>query len=403
MAKAITVVLAVYVFVILDFFNVEEYSNVMSRDLSTRFFSYYYPRVPDDIVVVNTDKDSVDIWPPTYLDYTKWLEFITDFNPKAVVFDINFIKRRNDKNKEDFIEIIEDAKANGIKIYGINAKESDTDIAKSLIPVGTRWKNLEAGYYPIKSNDGILMASTRIFNDFYQPINESFTVPMFIKWPSRPPKEQLSFFGKLTSGFICLIVTCKSSSDETPYLDKFKAQDIFMNNENAQKYFSKRIVFFGSERKASKDFFDNPIYGRVPGVFIHAMALDNLIKYQENYYKRDDSKAIIIGLGSGSLIELFILFMNFYLFYRVQKWVDKVKVKNSKKALKVLKKIFKWSFICILIVMIGVMVSHLYLRNDPGNIIGLMASNLFIYELVYFLLLAILIKKPKPKKIKKRN
>ena len=390
-AKTLTTILFVSVFIVMDVFNLQSYTKVISQNISTRFFSYYYPRTPDDIVVINTDENSTEYWPPSYRDYAQWLEYIADYKPRAVFFDINFIVREDPIFKSEFIDAIKYAKekvtktGGKIKIYGINVEDSNPEISDLLIPVSTRWE-IEEGFYPTKNTDGISTAAFKIYHDLYQPYDGTFSLPMFIKWPSRPPKEILSAFAKFYRGLCLIISACNNEQDKINYLDKFTTHEMYLTDELAQKKFGDRIVFFGSEREADKDFFPNPVYGQIPGVFAHAMALDNLIKYKDQYFKRDDSKPIILKLGSGGLIEIIILLFNFVFFLRFE--CTRKKIENHKDIIKVRNHAFWYTTFCTFIIIFGILLSHIYLRNDPGNIIGLLATNLLFYEFIYFLILS---------------
>ncbi|WP_321879162.1 CHASE2 domain-containing protein [Paraburkholderia bannensis] len=47
--------------------------------------------------------------------------------------------------------------------------------------------------------------------------------------------------------------------------------------------FKDRIVMIGTARQFSNDYVNSPIHGRIPGVYLHAMALDNLDTYGDDY------------------------------------------------------------------------------------------------------------------------
>lgn len=382
-AKLMVTLLGVYVFVIKDYFHLEEYTNQMSQNVTTRFLSYFYPREPDDIVVVNTDQHSVEQWPPSYIDYAKWLEFLIDYSPKAIVVDINFEQRLHAEYKDALVEVLADAHDYEVPIYGIVSENSDPDIAQWLKPIGTRWDDLELGYYPIRDSNNHFMAGVQIYHDFYTEVDQRYQVPMFLKWPSRPLPQGSGFWSKLKAGWDC-VLHCADHPDDKPYFDKFKVQDMVVSHQQATEQFTDRIVFFGSERPASKDFFPNPIYGQVPGVFLHALALDNLIKYGDNYVKRDDSLPLFAGQGAGGLIEILLLITNLCLFLRFESTLNEDDFKQPRQVGKVLLKTFLWAVFCFVITVLGVALSHLLLRSDPSNIIGLLATNIFMYETIYY-------------------
>jgi hypothetical protein len=75
-----------------------------------------------------------------------------------------------------------------------------------------------------------------------------------------------------------------------------------------------RVVMIGTARQFSNDYINSPIHGRIPGVYLHAMALDNLDHYGDNYkhaatfglnLHADNLKLLL--LIAGSLISVVIV------------------------------------------------------------------------------------------------
>lgn len=81
-----------------------------------------------------------------------------------------------------------------------------------------------------------------------------------------------------------------------------------LNEEEMAELFGQRIVLIGASLNLHRDKHRSPTHGSVPGVFLHAMALDNLIEYGPRYLKlRDDQtdksdKSVQIVLNSILLI-----------------------------------------------------------------------------------------------------
>lgn len=67
-----------------------------------------------------------------------------------------------------------------------------------------------------------------------------------------------------------------------------------------------RIVLIGTQIDATNDYILSPVNDNVPGVYLHAMALDNYLNYGQNYYKEIDS-LVLFSLEVISLwLALFI-------------------------------------------------------------------------------------------------
>jgi CHASE2 domain len=55
------------------------------------------------------------------------------------------------------------------------------------------------------------------------------------------------------------------------------------NPEGPASMLNKRIVFVGAELAGIEDRYPSPVHGRIPGVYAHAVALDNLFTYGRRY------------------------------------------------------------------------------------------------------------------------
>lgn len=55
-----------------------------------------------------------------------------------------------------------------------------------------------------------------------------------------------------------------------------------------------RVVFYGASVSGIPDLRYSPVHGLVPGVFVHAMALDNLLTYGRKYYRDPGIKAKLL-------------------------------------------------------------------------------------------------------------
>ena len=86
------------------------------------------------------------------------------------------------------------------------------------------------------------------------------------------------------------------NTDRTcPYFDTLTADEVieterYFPDENPQdflrRYLKGRIVMVGSDLPYVQDRIASPIAGELPGVYLHAMALDNLIDYGNGYQRQ---------------------------------------------------------------------------------------------------------------------
>ena len=55
------------------------------------------------------------------------------------------------------------------------------------------------------------------------------------------------------------------------------------------RFLSNAVVLVGVQMKSGNDWIENPVHGQVPGVYYHAMALDNLMERGLSEYRRTES------------------------------------------------------------------------------------------------------------------
>ncbi len=84
--------------------------------------------------------------------------------------------------------------------------------------------------------------------------------------------------------------------------------------KNVRPYLQDRVVLVGAALAGTNDFVDNVVHGRQPGVHLHAMAFDNLLRYgaeqQRDPQKVFSSPALSrLNLDRGEVLEFGCLFV----------------------------------------------------------------------------------------------
>ncbi|MEL6662814.1 MAG: CHASE2 domain-containing protein [Pseudomonadota bacterium] len=83
------------------------------------------------------------------------------------------------------------------------------------------------------------------------------------------------------------------------------AVDLFSMDIDAQRNaFEGRTVFLGAYFSLAPDLTQSPVHGEVPGVFYHAMAYDNLVTFEDGYWRVDVERDTNAVLGFNSLSTL---------------------------------------------------------------------------------------------------
>jgi hypothetical protein len=91
--------------------------------------------------------------------------------------------------------------------------------------------------------------------------------------------------------------------------------------ETLKSHLRGRVVMIAAALKGSSDFAEAPGIGELPGVFQHAMALDNLMTFGDGYKHKPPS----LGLGEldwGDLAELALALLSAWLMSLALTWTD---------------------------------------------------------------------------------
>jgi len=113
-----------------------------------------------------------------------------------------------------------------------------------------------------------------------------------------------SFSTRIDSAFTSLVAAFNSGRDESavdrvrqpcPYAITIKEEDL--TSEKAQGLLEGRAVLIGQSLRGIHDIVESPVHGQIPGVYLHAMALDNLLNWHTSYYKPDGSPWLKLLMG----------------------------------------------------------------------------------------------------------
>ncbi len=136
-------------------------------------------------------------------------------------------------------------------------------------------------------------------------VNADFDAPMDVVWGSRPDRDYLAITravsganapcraagsgwrARLAEQMMGLRAPGAGARQECPYTLTLGYDRIVAGRGLEQKDLARvlagRLVMVGGEFHASSDWVESPVHGQVPGIQYHAMALDNLIEYGDDY------------------------------------------------------------------------------------------------------------------------
>ena len=282
---------------------------------------YLYPTTGrDQITVALIDEESLHSlqmpWPWRYGDHARALAALLEYRPKAVV-KIRFSLRRRAQRRHlvrDWSDEIARYKKAGVPLYfegGINLPYGEAPLLPKLAATGVPIldPSIElydgvARQYPTSGHcyrgsggDTCLSAALQVFKDVYPqyplaPLNDKIelvwgtrTAPINVKLnhdasgKPQPCSEKSgalmrtyrAFFDKHTAQSAC------------PYTAIVPIQALMMGLEDKDvaQLIPGHVIFYGGSLQGAQDKSFTPVNSRLqPNVFVHAMALDNLISFK---------------------------------------------------------------------------------------------------------------------------
>lgn len=322
--------------------------------------SFYGSSAQDRIAVVLIDERTLESrgesWPPRYTYYDEVVRRIAKQKPVAIFLDILVEGRRTyddslDAAKKALGDTLAESK---VPLYLATLDGEHRSIFAEVPGTDTALAGW-SGYghdYPLLVGDGNLFENsdpqlehdeqcsniqhaTAAFQLYWlicakgmqagcpselaQGDTSAFCSPLAIQWGRNVskvvPERQLisesqctanegSLWEKtsdsLASMFAALISgidreSAKRDRQPCPYAVTVREEDLA--TEKARGVLQGRVVLIGTSLNGIHDMVESPVHGQIPGVYLHAMALDNLLTWNADYYKRADGDLTLLGLA----------------------------------------------------------------------------------------------------------
>lgn len=308
---------------------------------------YYRSRAREDIVVVLINQASItelfdfgaleaNEWPLRYSDHSSLLSRILPYQPRAVFVDIYFKHERStDPSLGRFIRRLQrQSERHGVPLLFAAGYHDETrsSMQDKLGELGDLVLSGWEGYgttYPLLDG-GQETAAYRLYR--YACLNED-SLPgcarplakkvmegdaVSVLWGSTPAAPVFPEFSseacapfassalevgrQVLYGLVEGLVNYEGSGgptdarcayhpvislDEVVHVGKAGSED---QQQRLEKLFRGKIVLYGLSLEGVRDEVESPVHGQLPGVFFHAMALDNLMYHGEGYIKAADEK-----------------------------------------------------------------------------------------------------------------
>lgn len=289
---------------------------------------YNESKQDETTVLLFREKDLTELetyFPVPWELHAEILGALATYSPRIVFIDFSFIDRRPGENLVALAESLCLLRVAGTKVFISTPYPNNRDfgvlpeLLKCATPVSPRLGQEEgvSGVltYPLEDaleNNGFL--PTAAFAAYQAYINmpgeavKSFRKgDMELIWPSgvaplnkkwmdcRRPGLADSTYKLYTEGPLSMKRRC-------PYTTTITAKDLLGSpgDPDIESALKGRTVFYGGGFDMANDLFSSPVFDNLPGVYMHAMAYDNLITLNQAY-KRSSQNL------SGYLLDGFLL------------------------------------------------------------------------------------------------
>ncbi|MBI1328470.1 MAG: CHASE2 domain-containing protein [Alphaproteobacteria bacterium] len=266
-------------------------------------------------------------WPWTYGMQARALDSILANNPRAVIVDLVFVDPRKDATLGELIEEIHRYKQAGVPLYLVGASEvaeGEPGVRKEIAATGVKILDPSillnqgiARQYPIEgrcfgadaSKSGCYSLALSVYRDLYpgkvrsdlnglmEIVWGTRTDPFNKKWQRVHDEDGNTFSCQSDMSFIRRIWLAFLDPEEVrsrcTYHAAVPVQALMQGSDDPdfENAIKNKIVFYGAQLEGVQDKAFTPVNGMIAAVFVHAMALDNLI----TMHGRPEQNVVTIG------------------------------------------------------------------------------------------------------------
>lgn len=308
--------------ILLNPFGFSDVTQRYTQDISDLLITgpYIYPETGRQNISVALVEDSTlhnlsMPWPWSYGTQARVLDTLLAYKPRTVVVDILFLDPRNDSTLHELTDEIGRYRRANIPLYFVAASdvpENGTPVRRELIDAGAKIVDPT-----ILVNQGIVRQypiTGRCLNG--EPagtICDSLAMKLYRdNFPAQPPADAKGLmelvWGTRTDPFNAKWMRLSDDAGNTypceqkisparrillaffdpeavrsrcPYTSTVPVQSLLMGSDDPDfpAMIENRIVFYGASLEGVQDKSFTPVNGLIASVYVHAMALDNLISF----------------------------------------------------------------------------------------------------------------------------
>ncbi len=266
-------------------------------------------------------------WPWKYGDHARALDALLQYRPKAVVVDFLFVDSRPDDTLPDLVAEIGRYRKARVPIYfegGVDLPYGENPLRPELAATGApildptmpvnagvaRQYNATGHCFNVRPDaDGTCPSlALHVFRDVYpQYPLEKLNDLMELVWGTKTAPENhwitrtdetgarhscFEEMSLLRRWYLAFFDTGAVKSP-CPYTAEFPVDALITSpdDKDVVRMATNRVVFYGGALQGAQDRVYTPVNNLLPSVFVHAMAMDNLI----TYHGRPQQDVVSIG------------------------------------------------------------------------------------------------------------
>lgn len=250
-------------------------------------------------------------FPVPYEVHIETLKALANWAPKALLIDFAFIDKRKGDDVEALLETLCDLHDHDTRVYlasfyywqpnhglrddlFVDSRGNARRSCFTVVPVNYRPESngLAQTYELIQGPSGQRQtdsAALRMYADATSVAPEKFSDPMDILWGSLPPRPQRSDTPcspvNLAESAIRLAKEGPRALErDCPYSNTLSVFSLWNEtSDDIRALLTGKFVLYGAGFVGTDDWLKSPVHGNIPGVYLHAMALDNLLVFGDRY------------------------------------------------------------------------------------------------------------------------
>nr|WP_228550728.1 CHASE2 domain-containing protein [Endozoicomonas sp. OPT23] len=387
-------------------FGLSDYTDHYTQSMIARFAAPFYDNKGQSEVVVVQINDQVlrelnQSWPLSYGAHARFLRQIISYQPKAIFVDFIYSQDRDPKGLNSLKRLLEkynDPAGNSPVFIADVIRDGQSPLLPELQGDILRSQIHWSGYssqYPLELSSSDSVSNTPAQDLYKVYCNKascsdtqwlSDPAPMTLYWGTRtdPIMDHVTdttecrtydagSFGNIAESARLLFTNTfmglynsdsldKATRQSCPYSRYLFAHQLRLRMDTTEELLKDKIVIFGGSFTGIPDFVQSPVHGQIPGMFMHAMAVDNLITLEQDYLKEPEAITSLSVFSWADLIELSLvaLLLWFIAFIAKTHWLASLPHKLI---------LFSGIFTVILIT---AMAMSLLLNYSPVNVIGIL-------------------------------